>query len=262
MTNIIKETLEKTFNELNEQIQHHEALRRAHLTNKANHIVVNIDDLFKKFTIQVSDTNIIFTYTEDRWYDFRIERRQKYKADEYEYGKASIGSSSSSGNDDKSLKRYICLGQLARHCLYNTDEWTKLVSLMDESNELYKANIGPLYKQIYQIEAELSKINREEQNKQFNDVFNKNTFVLSKSVYFYYGKWDRVGSDEWFWEENKGGKTYNVSYIDVRRTNPWSDAEGKNLEGVYERTKCIIDKRIKKVDIEVFVRSYTNLIIH
>jgi hypothetical protein len=135
---------------------------------------------------------------------------------------------------------------------------------MDESNEIYKANIGPLYKQIYQIEAELSKINREEQNKQFNDVFNKNTFVLSKLVYFYYGngKWDRVGSDEWFWEENKGGKTYNVSYIDVRRTNPWHDAEDKDLEGVYERTKCIIDKRIKKADIEAFVRSCTNLVVH
>ena len=264
MTNIIKETLEKTFNELNEQIQHHEALRRTHLTNKANHIVTNIDDLFKEFYIQVSDTNIEFKFTEDSWYDFRIERRQNYKVDGYEYGKASIGSSSSSGNDDKSLKRYVCLGQLARHCLYNTNEWTELVSLMDESNELYKANMGPLYKQIYQIEAELRKINKEEQNKQFNDVFNKNTFVLSKPVYFYYGsgKWDRVNSDEWFWEENKGGKTYNVSYIDGRRTNPWYDAEGKDLEGVYERVKRSIDKRIKKADIESFVRSNTNLVVH
>ena len=264
MTNIIKETLEKTFNELNEQIQHHEALRRAHLTNKANHIVTNIDDLFKEFYIQVSDTNIEFKFTEDSWYDFRIERRQSYKVDGYEYGKASIGSSSSSGNDDKSLKRYVCLGQLARHCLYNTNEWNELISLMDESNELYKANIGSLYKQIYQIEAELSKIKREEQKQEFSNIFNKNTFVLNKPTYFYYGsgKWDRVSSDEWLWEENKGGKTYNVSYIDVRRTNPWSDAEGKNLEGVYERTKCIINKRIKKADIEAFVRSCTNLVVH
>jgi hypothetical protein len=263
MTNIIKETLEKTFNELNEQIQHHEALRRVHLTNKANHIVTNIDDLFKEFHIQVSDTNIDFKFTEDSWYDFRIERNQNYKADGYEYGKAYISSSSSSNNNDKSLKRYICLGQLARHCLYNTNGWTELVSLMDESNELYKANIGPLYKQVYQIEAELRKINKEEQNKQFNDVFNKNTFVLSKPVYFYYGngKWDRANSDEWFWEENKGGKTYNVSYIDVRRTNPWYDAEGKDLEGVYERIKRSINKRIKKADIESFVRSCTNLVV-
>ena len=263
MTNIIKETLEKTFNELNEQIQHHEALRRAHLTNKANHIAVNIDDLFKEFTIQVSDTNINFSYTEDSWYDFRIERRQNYKVDGYEYGPATVSTSSVSNADGKSLMKLICLGKLAKHCFINTNEWIELVSLMDESNELYKANMGPIYKQIYQIEAELRKINKEEQNKQFNDVFNKNTFVLSKPVYFYYGngKWDRVNSDEWFWEENKGGKTYNVSYIDVRRTNPWYDAEGKDLEGVYERVKRSIDKRIKKADIESFVRSCTNLVV-
>jgi hypothetical protein len=263
MTNIIKETLEKTFNELNEQIQHHEALRRIHLTNKANHIVTNIDDLFKEFTIQVSDTNINFSYTEDSWYDFRIERRQNYKVDGYEYGPATVSTSSVSNADGKSLMKLICLGKLAKHCFINTNEWTELVSLMDESNEIYKANIGPIYKQIYQIEAELRKINKEEQNKQFNDVFNKNTFVLSKPVYFYYGngKWDRVNSDEWFWEENKGGKTYNVSYIDVRRTNPWYDAEGKDLEGVYERIKRSIDKRIKKADIESFVRSCTNLVV-
>jgi hypothetical protein len=263
MTNIIKETLEKTFNELNEQIQHHEALRRAHLTNKANHIAVNIDDLFKEFTIQVSDTNINFSYTEDSWYDFRIERRQNYKVDGYEYGPATVSTSSVSNADGKSLMKLICLGKLAKHCFINTNEWIELVSLMDESNELYKANMGPIYKQIYQIEAELRKINKEEQNKQFNDVFNKNTFVLSKPVYFYYGNgnWDRVNSDEWFWEENKGGKTYNVYYMDVRRTNPWYDAEGKDLEGVYERVKRSIDKRIKKADIESFVRSNTNLVV-
>lgn len=262
MTNIIKETLEKTFNELNEQIQHHETLRRAHLTDKANHIATSIDDLFKEFTIQVSDTNISFTYTEDRWYDFRIERRQNYKSDGYEYGKASISSSSSSNDGDKSLKRYICLGKLAKHCFINTNEWNELVSLMDKSNEIYKANIGPLYKQIYQIEDQLRKIAAEESSIEFNKVFNKNTFKLSKQISYYYGngKWDRVYSNEFFWEANGSGKTYTVSYTEERRTNPRFDENGNDLEAIIEIIKRTIDKRIKKADIESFVRQYMNLI--
>jgi len=242
--NIIKETLEKTFEELNEQIHEHEASRRTHLVNKVNNVITSIDDLFKEFTIQVTDTDINFKLTEDSWYDFRVERRQNYKADGCEYGKAYISASSSSNDNDKALKRYICLGQLARHCLYNTNEWNELVSLMDESYEIYKTNIGPLYKQIYQIEGELRKIKAEEQNKEFNIAFSKDTFKLNKLVAFYYGngKWDRVHSDEFFWEENSGGKTYTVSYID-------------------NETKRVINKRIKKVDIESFVRSCMNLIL-
>ena len=262
MTNIIKETLEKTFNELNEQIQHHEALRRAHLTNKANHIVLSIDDLFKEFNIQVTDRTIEFTYTEDRWYDFRIERKQTYKSDGYEYGKASVSTSSVSDADNKNLMKLICLGKLAKHCFINTNEWNELVSLMDKSNEIYKANIGPLYKQIYQIEDQLRKIKYEEQNTEFQNVFNKNTFKLNKLVGFYYGngKLDRVGSNEWFWEENNGGKTYTVSYNDKVRTNPHYDSEGNSLEGIFEIRKRSIDKRIKKADIESFVRQNMNLI--
>ena len=262
MTNIIKETLEKTFNELNEQIQHHEALRRAHLTDKANQITVNIDDLFKEFTVQVSDTNIIFTYTEDRWYDFRIERRQKYKADGYEYGPATVSTSSVGDADGKNLLKLICLGKLAKHCLYNTNEWNELISLMDKSNEIYKANIGSLYKQIYQIEDQLRKIAAEERNTEFNKVFNKNTFKLNKQISYYYGngKWDRVYSNEFFWEANGSGKTYTVSYTEERRTNPRFDENGNDLKAITEIIKRTIDKRIKKADIESFVRQHMNLI--
>lgn len=262
MTNIIKETLEKTFNELNEQIQHHEALRRAHLTNKANHIVLSIDDLFKEFNIQVTDRTIEFTYTEDRWYDFRIERKQTYKSDGYEYGKASVSTSSVSDADNKNLMKLICLGKLAKHCFINTNEWNELVSLMDKSNEIYKANIGPLYKQIYQIEDQLRKIAAEESNVEFNKVFSKGTFKLNRPISYYYGngKWDRVFSNEFFWSANESGKTYTVSYTDERRTNPHFDENGNNLEAITELVKRTIDKRIKKADIESFVRQSIKLI--
>lgn len=258
----IKETHEKTFDELNDQIKHYESLRRTQLTDKVNNITADIDDLFKEYTIQVSDTNIDFKLTKDSWYDFRIERRQKYKADGYEYDKPTVNTSSVGGNDEKSLKKMICVGILAQHCLMETNKWDELVSLMDESNEMYKANIGPLYKQVYQIEAELRKIKEAEQNKEYNDIFSKGTFKLSKQIDFHYGngRWDRVHSDEWFWEANGSGKTYTVSYNDNCRMNGHYDAEGNSIEGIFEIKKRVIDKRIKKADIESFVKYNMSLV--
>jgi hypothetical protein len=261
--NIIKETLEKTFEELNKQIHHQETLRCTHLVDKANQTVYNIDDLFKEYLISVSETNIRFKYTTDTWYDFSIERKTNYTKDGYEYSKATLSTSSVSNADESGLKKLLCLGVLAKHCLNKTNEWNELVSLMDESNEIYKTNISPLYTQIYQIEEQLRKIRNEEQSNEFQNIFNKGTFKLNKKIDFHYGsgKWDRVYSNEWFWEANESGKTYTLSYNDKVRTNPHYDSEGNSLEGIFEVRKRSIDKRIKKVDIESFVRYNMNLIL-
>ena len=255
MTNIIKETLEKTFNELQNQQREQEALRTSELAVKANNIASEIDEMFKEFTVNVSDTEITFKYVNDGWNDFRVSRNINYKADGQTYGEASINSGSSSSTDEKALKRYICLGRLAHHCFYKTESWKNLVQLMDRSNEIYLEKIGPISKQLYKISDELRKIEREEQNQTFQTIFNKNTFKLNKECSFYYGsgKWDRVYSDEFFWEENKGGKTYTVSYMDSRRTNPHYDENGNSVEPIYERVKRDISKRVKKADIESFV---------
>lgn len=254
MTNIIKETLQKTLAEIGDQISHHEVLRKTHLTNKANQIAVSIDDLFKEFTIQVSDIDISFKLTEDSWHDFRIQRSTTYSENEqkYIYTKPTLATSSSSSGDEKSMKRLICLGKLAEHCLNQTNEWNELIKLMDESKAQYKANIDPLYKQFYQIERELNAINQEEQNKAFINIFSKGTFKLTKPEYYF-------KSDEFFWTANESGKTYTVSYIDERRTNPYYDENGNELEPIFERVKRTIDKRIKKADVESFVRSNMHL---
>jgi hypothetical protein len=240
--NIIKETLEKTFDELSKQISHQEVLRRTHLVNKANDIAFSIDDLFKEYTIQVTDRNIEFKLTEDSWYDFQIVRDYSYTTDTY--CKATMSTSSLSNADGKGLKKLVCLGILAKHCLNGTNEWNELISLMDETNEIYKANIKSLWKQMDQIGEQLRKIKNEEQSNEFQNALNKNTFKLNKSVYFHYGngRWDRICSDEFFWEANESGKTYTLSYID-------------------EKTKRSINKRIKKVDIESFVKYNMNLIL-
>ena len=134
---------------------------------------------------------------------------------------------------------------------------------MDETSEIYKEKIKPLDTQFYQIESELRKIKQEEQTNEFQNVFNKGTFKLKKQEYLYYGsgKWDRIYSDEFFWEANESGKTYTMFYINESRTNPFYDENGNSIEGVFEKTKRSINKRIRKADVESFVRYNMNRIL-
>lgn len=263
MSNIIKETLTATKSELANQIHQAKEQLETQLNTKATNIVSSIDELFKEFTVTVSERTIEFRFTVYSWYDFRIERTSNYKIDKPEYSKATLSTSSVSNADENGLKKLICLGMLSRHCLYNTNEWVELTSLMDESYKTYKANISPLHTQLYQIDSELRKIEDEEKTNAFENIFKLGTFKLNKEVAYYYGngKWDRVYSNEFFWEANESGKTYTISYIDTRRTNPHYDSEGNDIEGIFEKTKRTISKRIKKADIESFVRSCMNLIL-
>ncbi len=260
--NIIKETLEKTLNELYTQIESKEKEHDKILTSTVHSIVDPIDELFKEFNIRVSSTEITFNHKErNEWYGFRIQRRSNYGS-EPTYTKATIASSSYSELDENGLKMVVCTGLLARHCLYETDQWKDLVNVMNSRDHLYKTEIKELTSQTYNIRSEIDKIEREEQNKEFNDLFNKNTFRLNKRVDFYYGvgRWARIYSDEFFWEENKGGKTYTVYYIDERRTNPHYDENGHPIEPIIERVKRSIDKRVKRADVEGLVRSNMNLV--
>jgi hypothetical protein len=256
MSNIIKETLTATKNELAKQITQANEQLETQLNTKATNIVSSIDELFKEFTITISERTIEFRFTVDSWYDFRIERTFNYKIDKPEYGKATLSTSSVTNADENGLKKLICLGILSKHCLNNTNEWVELTSLMNESDKMHKANISSLYTQMYQIDSELRKIENEEKANAFENIFKLGTFKLNKEVNYYYGsgKWDRIYSNEFFWEANESGKTYTLSYIDTRRTNPHYDSEGNSIEGIFEKTKRSINKRIKKADIESFVK--------
>ena len=56
------------------------------------------------------------------------------------------------------------------------------------------------------------------------------------------------------------GKTYTLFYIDSYRTNPWFDEKGKELDPVFERTERQIHKRVRKGDLESFVKyNLTNV---
>ena len=113
---------------------------------------------------------------------------------------------------------------------------------------------------IWKLENEIRKIENEERENSFKNVFDKGTFKLNKEAGFYYGagKWDRVWSIEFFWEKNEGKKTYSVWYMSKNRANPHYDEQGNSLEPVYEYTKALASGRVRVADLESFVRGIVN----
>ena len=244
MTDTTIETLEKALNELYNQIDAKNQEHKQILTDNIHILLDPINDLFKEFNIGVSSNTISFKHNEG-WYNFDIYRSVSYRTDGESYGKPTLRYSSYSELDEIGMKMTICLGILAQHCLTESPLWIDLMNNMNYCNYLYKTEVKELSSQAYKLSNDISKLKEESMNQKFQIVFNKGTFKLNKEIYFHYGisRWDKVYSDEFFWEENKGGKTYNISYI--------------NMDGI----KCYIQKRIKKIDIESFIKHNHNKII-
>jgi hypothetical protein len=264
MENIIKQTLEKTLNELYDQIESKEKEHEQILSNAVYTLVGPLDDLFKEFSFKVTDTEILFRHNnKSSWYSFSIQRRTNYGYEEKTYGKPTLHYSSYSDLDEDGLKMTVCLGILARHNLTESPVWIDLMNVMNYQNHLYKTELKELISQTYKIRDEIKRIEREEQSQVFTKIFGQGTFKLKDSIRFDYGnsKWDYVRSDEFFWEENKGGKTYTLSYMEERRANPYYDENGNTLEPIMERVKRTIDKRIKKADMESYVRYNTDKMV-
>ena len=193
------------------------------------------------------------------WDALVIQRRRTYKDEGPKFQEPTLeyrGGGEISKESD--LKYISAVGKLAEHFLNKTATWNGLVELMSDVEGLYSSEE---YKTLRTQEHDLEKTIRELENKEkedtFSNAFKAGHFKLKKDVSFYYGsgKYDRVNSDEWVWEENKGGKTYTMFYYENRRTNPYYDEEGNRLEPTYERIKHTISKRIRKGDVESFVRN-------
>lgn len=253
--------LETLKEEIEKKIGENKSFNQGYLENKARSVLVSISNLFDEYSIFVSDNRIEFTFTKDSWYNFQIERSYDWK--EKKYGDAYIYSSSSSSNNEQSLKRYICLGELAKQKFDKTNKWEELVLLMDEYDKLDKDSVAPLRKQLYDIENAIRQINHHEHQKNIQNLLNKRTIKFEKPIMFWYGngKWDYVHSDIFSWEENKGGKTYNVFYNKEYRINPVFDQDGNELEGIFENKTHELSKRIKKDNLISFISSNMKRII-
>lgn len=261
MENVIATPLETLKEEIEKKIEENRAFNQGYLENKARSVLVSISNLFDEYSIFVSDNRIGFTFTKDSWYSFQIERSYDWK--EKKYGDAYIHSSSSSSNNEQSLKRYICLGELAKQKFDKTNKWDELVLLMDEHDKLDKDSVSPLRKQLYDIEDAIRQIEKNEHQKNIQNLLNKRTIKFEKPISFWYGngKWDNASSDVFSWEENKGGKTYNLFYTKQIRINSVFDQDGNQLEGIYEDKVYELPKRIKKDNLISFISSNMKHII-
>lgn len=261
---IIKHTLEKQLNELRQEISQLEKQHDEILTKSTHDLVDKLDESFKEFDINVTTTNITFNLG-GGWDKFRITRRENYSAkdNEYKYLKPELHMSSMSTDCESDLKILICVGKLAEQKLNHTDIWKDLTTMMDSRKVLYKDDISEKYDQTWKLENEIRLLERREQDNTFQKIFNQGTFKLNKNTNYYYGngKWDSVYSDEFVWEQNGEGKTYTVYYYDSYRTNPYYDENGNVLEPIIERRKRSINKRIRKNDIESFIRSCMSIIL-
>lgn len=198
------------------------------------------------------------------WDAILIKRERTYNDGALKFGGPKL---SYRGDGDikteADLKYIVAIGQLAGHFLNKTKEWNELYQLMVRKEMFHQTDeYKTLRDQEWGIEQAIRDLETKEKDSKFNNIFNKGKVKLKKRYSFEYGsgRHDHVSSDEWRWEENKGGKTYTLFYIDSYRTNPWFDEKGKELDPVFERTERKIHKRVRKGDLESFVKyNLTNV---
>lgn len=193
------------------------------------------------------------------WDALSIRRGRTYQDNGPKFGEPTLKYSGGGEiSKESDLKYIISVGKLAEHFINKTATWNGLVELMSDIEGLYGSEeYKTLYNQEYELKKTINGLETKEKEDILGNVFKAGRFKLKKNISFYYGsgKYDRVHSDEWVWEENKGGKTYTMFYYDNCRTNPHYDEEGNSLPPTFERKKYTISKRIRKSDVESFVKS-------
>ena len=230
-------------------------------TNKSNQCTGVLNMLGFDPTQVNIDADSIRVHIPDvsHWDALVIRRPRTFKDEGPKFGEPTLEYRGGGEISKESDLRYIsAVGKLAEHYLNKTATWNGLVELMSDVEGVYDSEeYKTLYTQGRDLEKTIHELETKAEQDVFNNIFKVGHFKLKKDVSYYYGsgKYDRVNSDEWFWEENKGGKTYTMFYYDNCRTNPHYDAEGNPLPPTYERIKRTIRKRIRKGDVESFVKS-------
>jgi hypothetical protein len=256
----VQEILKKQFDENCNQIHKFENEHQETLKTMVRNIIEPLHNYFKEVKIEVNLERINLKFPTDNWNGVELSRTRNFVNNSFNNVLLSINSISNANENE--LKKIICTAIIAEFCLNKTEEWDKLVSILDYNVELYNKDIKSLRDNNYEISNELDKIKRDESNNNFINIFNKGTMKLTRDIKFHWGngRYDTILSCEFFWEENKGGKTYNLSYLDSVRTNPHYNEQGERLDGIYAFVKKNHYKRVKKHDIETLVRQNIHLI--
>lgn len=215
-------------------------------------------DLEVKNVSVESDRIRIYMPEISHWDAISVSRRSTYRDDGPKYQEPQLEWKSGDTNAELELKYIMSVGKIAEHFLNKTAWWNALVALMDQmdtfySSEEYKA----LRTKEYELDRSIRDLDRQERENAFTNAFKKKRFKLKEARMFQYGqsRYDYTSSDEWEWEQNGEGKTFTLYYIYRFRSNPFYDEQGNALEAVYETRKREIPKRVRKADLESFVRK-------
>ena len=177
---------------------------------------------------------------------FRIQRRYNYKSNgDHEYLAPELSSSSCRTNDKSELKALVCIGKLADLYLNDSPIWKDMIAVMNNRDYLYKEETSEKRKLAWKLEDEIRKIENKELEDKLQAIVDNGMILLKDNYRFYYGssKWDYIISNEYIWEKNPSGKTFKLSYKDVRYD---------------EATIRTLDKKVRLKDIQRLIQTNIN----
>jgi hypothetical protein len=256
----IKEILQKQLTEIqNTRFEKDEQFKKE-LSNRGM-AMMRLVDLEAKNVFVEPDRIRVYMPDVSHWDSVAVYRRSNYTEGMPKYQEPKLEWKSGDTNTELELKYIMSVGKIAEHFLNKTNWWTTLVEMMDEAEAFYKSEENKtLRTQEFELEKTIRNIEQTETQDKFMYMFNKGKFKLNKSTSYTYGsgRYDFVSSDEWEWTQNGGGKIYTLHYTEKYRTNPRYDKQGNRLEAVYETRKREVPKRVRKADLEDFIKCNMN----
>lgn len=256
----IKEILQKQLTEIQNIRFEKEEQFKKELSNRGM-TMMRLVDLEAKNVFVESDRIRVYMPDVSHWDSIAVHRSVNYTEGMPKYQEPKLEWKSGDTNTELDLKYIMSVGKVAEHFLNKTNWWTTLVEMMDEAEAFYKSEENKtLRTQEYELEKTIRDIEQTETQDKFTSMFNKGRFKLNKSTSYTYGsgRYDYVSSDEWEWTQNGSGKTYTLYYTEKYRTNPRYDEQGNSLEAVYETRKREVPKRVRKADLEDFIKCNMN----
>lgn len=256
----IKEILQKQLTEIQNTRFEKEEQFKKELSNRGM-AMMRLVDLEAKNVFVESDRIRVYMPDVSHWDSIAVSRRVNYTEGMPKYQEPKLEWKSGDTNTELDLKYIMSVGKIAENFLNKTHWWTTLVEMMDEAEAFYKSEENKtLRTQEYELEKTIRNIEQTETQDKFTFMFNKGKFKLNKSTSYTYGsgRYDYVSSDEWVWAQNGSGKTYTLYYTEKYRTNPRYDEQGNSLEAVYETRKREVPKRVRKADLEDFIKCNMN----
>lgn len=256
----IKEILQKQLTEIqNTRFEKDEQFKKE-LSNRGM-AMMRLVDLEAKSVFVEADRIRVYMPEISHWDSIAVHRRANYTEGMPKYQEPKLEWKSGDTNTELELKYIMSVGKIAEHFLNKTNWWTTLVEMMDEAEAFYLNEENKTLRiQERELEKTIRDIEQTETQDKFTSMFNKGRFKLNKSTSYTYGsgRYDYVSSDEWVWAQNGTGKTYTLYYTETYRTNPYYDEQGNSLEAVYETRKREVPKRVRKVDLEDFIKCNMN----